>query len=260
MIFNMHKIGRSLVCCLLIGGFCSIGYSQTKSKAPAKKVQSQKAEAKTSSVATAPWKQLNTKERLVEITTDYGVMIAKLYDSTPLHRNNFVKLVQQGFYDSLLFHRVIQNFMIQGGDPTSKNAANGIQLGNGSAPGDKIPAEFKPYLFHKKGVLAAARDNNPQMASSNCQFYIVQGKSYASDELTKALNDRVHKVNPNFNYTPTQQEVYARIGGTPFLDQGYTVFGEVISGLDVIDKIAATPRDATDRPLQNVRMKIRLLN
>jgi cyclophilin family peptidyl-prolyl cis-trans isomerase len=256
----MDKISRRLLCGFIIIFFCVSGYSQTKSKAPAKKVKLQKAEVKTASVATARWKNLNTKERLVEITTDYGVMIAKLYDSTPLHRDNFIKLVQQGFYDSLLFHRVIQNFMIQGGDPASKNAANGVQLGNGSAPGDRIPAEFKPYLFHKKGVLAAARDNNPQMASSNCQFYIVQGKPYASDELTKALNDRVHKVNPNFNYTSTEQEVYARIGGTPFLDQGYTVFGEVISGLDVIDKIAATPRDAADRPLQNVRMKIRLLN
>src|SRR5436305_11999422 len=101
--------------------------------------------------------------RLVEIKTDLGTMVVKLYDSTPLHRDNFIKLVKQGFYDSLLFHRVIQNFMIQGGDPTSKNATSGAQLGNGSAPGDRIPAEFKPYLFHKKGVLAAARDNNPQM-------------------------------------------------------------------------------------------------
>jgi cyclophilin family peptidyl-prolyl cis-trans isomerase len=259
MIFNMHRIVRRFLCSILLVTLCTTSYSQTKSKAPAKKVQPQKAEVRSASVTTA-WKQLNTKERLVEIITDYGVMIAKLYDSTPLHRDNFVKLIQQGFYDSLLFHRIIQNFMIQGGDPASKSAASGVQLGNGSAPGDKIPAEFKPYLFHKKGVLAAARDNNPQMASSNCQFYIVQGKPYTSDELNKALNDRVHKVNPNFNYTATQQKVYARIGGTPFLDQGYTVFGEVISGLDVIDQIAATPRDAADRPLQNVRMKIRLLN
>jgi cyclophilin family peptidyl-prolyl cis-trans isomerase len=259
MSFNMNRIGKCLLfaCCVI--GFSTPVFSQTRTKAVIKKAPVQKTVVKTAT-ASEPWKQLKTNERLVEITTDYGVMIAKLYDSTPLHRDNFIKLVQQGFYDSLLFHRVIQNFMIQGGDPDSKNAAAGIQLGNGSAAGERIPAEFKPYIIHKKGSLAAARDNNPQMASSNCQFYIVQGKPYAIDELNKALTERIHKANPNYVYSPTQQEVYARIGGTPFLDQSYTVFGEVISGLDVIDKIAAAPRDASDRPLQNVRMKIRLLN
>jgi len=204
-----------------------------------------------------PWKLLNTKERLIEITTDYGVMVAKLYDSTPLHRDNFVKLVQQGFFDSLLFHRVIDGFMIQGGDPASKAAPPGIMLGNGSAPGDRIPAEFKPYLFHKKGALAAARDNNPQKASSNCQFYVVQGKPLSPQDLD---GDRMKSAHPGYEYTKTQKEIYNRLGGTPFLDQGYTVFGEVISGLDVIDKIARLPKDANDRPTQDVRMKIRLLN
>ena len=200
------------------------------------------------------------KERLVEISTDYGVMVAKLYDSTPLHRDNFLKLVQQKFYDSLLFHRVISQFMIQGGDPASKDASDSLPLGGGSAPGDRISAELRPYFFHKKGALAAARDDNPEKASSNCQFYIVQGRAITQPDLDKIYNDRVKASNPSFSYTKAQREIYNRIGGTPFLDQGYTVFGEVISGLDVIDKIANLPKDASDRPLQNVRMKIRLLN
>lgn len=206
-----------------------------------------------------PWKMLNSKERLVEITTVYGVLVARLYDSTPLHRNNFVKLVEQKFFDSLLFHRVIEGFMIQGGDPTSKNAPNDMQLGSGSAPGERVPAEFKPYLFHKKGALAAARDNNPEKASSNCQFYIVQGKPMNEQELNTNYESRIKPSNPSFSYTKAQKEIYARIGGTPFLDQSYTVFGEVISGLDVIDKIAKAPKQG-ERPIPNVIMKIRLLN
>lgn len=201
-----------------------------------------------------------TKERLIEISTDYGVMVAKLYDSTPLHRDNFIKLVEQKFYDSLLFHRIINQFMIQGGDPSSKNATDGQPLGGGAAPGDKIPAEFKSSFFHKKGALAAARDDNPERASSNCQFYIVQGKVIPPADLERIYNARVKPSNSSFNYTKNQKEIYNRIGGTPFLDQNYTVFGEVISGLEVIDKIAALPKDAADKPLQNVRMKIRMLN
>ncbi len=207
-----------------------------------------------------PWKYVKTGERLVEIVTDSGTMVAKLYDSTPLHRDNFVKLVQQGFYDSLLFHRVIDQFMIQGGDPNSKTAADGVPLGGGAAPGDRIKAEIKPYLFHKKGSLAAARDNNAEKASSNCQFYVVQGKPIADNDLTNILKQRVMPVNPHFAYSKKQQQAYNKIGGAPFLDQNYTVFGEVISGLDVIDKIARAPKDATDRPLQNIRMKMKMLN
>jgi len=117
-------------------------------------------------------KTVKTTGKLVEINTNYGKMVVKLYDSTPLHRDNFLKLVKEGFYDSLLFHRVITNFMIQGGDPTSKNADSAALLGNGEAPGERIAAEFKPYYIHKKGALAAARDDNPEKASSNCQFFI----------------------------------------------------------------------------------------
>ena len=237
-------------------------FGQTKSKTAVKKAPVRRTAAAIgqSSPTIEPWRRLNTKERLVEITTDYGVMIAKLYDSTPLHRDNFVKLVEQKFYDSLLFHRVISQFMIQGGDPTSKTAPEGVPLGSGSVKGDRIPAEFRPYFFHKKGALAAARDDNPGKASSNCQFYIVQGKAMAPAELDNVYTQRVKPSNPSFNYTGPQKEVYSRIGGTPFLDQGYTVFGEVVSGLDVIDKIARAPKDQSDRPLQNIRMKITLLN
>lgn len=187
-------------------------------------------------------------DTLIEITTNYGTMIARLYNNTPLHRDNFIKLVKQGFYDSLLFHRVISGFMIQGGDPTSKNAAADAMLGAGEVPNaPTIPAEFNKNLIHKKGALAAARDNNPDKKSSNCQFYIVQGKKMDTAQLG------------NNNYTHQQKEIYQRIGGTPFLDNNYTVFGEVFIGMDVIDKIAATKTGNADRPLENVRMKMRVI-
>ncbi|MFN4006352.1 MAG: peptidylprolyl isomerase [Chitinophagaceae bacterium] len=201
-----------------------------------------------------------SKEKLVEIMTSMGTIVVKLYDSTPQHRDNFVRLVQEGFYDSLLFHRVIDGFMIQGGDPTSRNADSTTMLGAGSAPGvERIPAEFKNNLIHKKGALAAARDNNPQMASSNCQFYIVQGKPYSDVEINM-MECRARQNNPAFTYTDAQRKVYKTLGGTPFLDQNYTVFGEVVKGLEVIDLIAKVPRNGNDRPLKNVYMKMRLLN
>jgi peptidyl-prolyl cis-trans isomerase B (cyclophilin B) len=201
-----------------------------------------------------------SKEKLVEIKTDFGTMIVKLYDSTPLHRDNFIAKVKDKFYDSLLFHRVINGFMIQGGDPESKNADSAAMLGGGEAPGDMIPAEFKPFLIHKKGALAMARTNNPEKASSNCQFYIVQGK-VTDDNMLNQIECSIRQGgNMGFYYTDAQRKIYKTIGGTPFLDQNYTVFGEVIKGLEVIDKIAAVQTDPNDRPLKNVRMKIRLLN
>lgn len=201
-----------------------------------------------------------SKEKLVEIKTDLGTIVVKLYDSTPLHRDNFIKLVKQGFYDSLLFHRVIDGFMIQGGDPTSKNADSAAMLGNGEAPGDMIPAEFKNNLIHKKGALAMARTDNPEKASSNCQFYIVQGKP-CSDTLLNQVECSIRQGgNILFSYNDAQRKIYKTIGGTPFLDQNYTVFGEVVKGLDVIDKIASVPRDQNDRPLKDIRMKMRMLN
>jgi peptidyl-prolyl cis-trans isomerase B (cyclophilin B) len=211
-------------------------------------------------VTKATTKAPASKEKLVEIKTDLGTIVVKLYDSTPLHRDNFIKLVKQGFYDSLLFHRVIDGFMIQGGDPESKHADSAAMLGNGEAPGDMIPAEFRDNLIHKKGTLAMARTDNPEKASSNCQFYIVQGKP-CSDTLLNQVECNIRREgNIGFYYTDAERKIYKTIGGTPFLDQNYTVFGEVVKGLDVIDKIAAVPRDQNDRPLKDIRMKMRLLN
>jgi cyclophilin family peptidyl-prolyl cis-trans isomerase len=243
-----------LLALLLIGSLATTA-QQTKPKtAPVKKTVATKPVVKPT---TAPV----SKERLVELTTDYGTMILKLYDSTPLHRDNFIKLVQSGFYDSLLFHRVIAGFMLQGGDPGSKNADSTAMLGGGSAPGPQIPAEFKPQFFHKKGALAAARDGNPAKASSNCQFYIVQGNKVPADQLTQQEQSvKANAGNPNFKYSASQKEIYQKIGGTPFLDQNYTVFGEVISGMDVIDRIAAVQKGQADRPKTDVRMKMRMLN
>ena len=161
------------------------------------------------------------------IHTEFGDMKGILYNETPKHRDNFVKLVKSGFYDGLLFHRVIMGFMIQGGDPTSKNAKPGQRLGNGD-PGYTIPAEFNPALKHKRGALAAARTGdevNPTKASSGSQFYIVQPEK-----------------------------------GTHFLDMNYTVFGEITDGFDVIDKIASAPKDASDRPLKDIKMTIKLID
>ncbi len=185
----------------------------------------------------------------VKITTDSGVIVVKLYDSTPLHRDNFAKLVKEHFYDSLIFHRVINGFMIQGGDPQSKYAAPGAMLGNGGGDMARIPAEFKPSLFHKKGTLCAARDGNPEKASSACQFYIVQGRTFTDAELD----------NMPIKYTAEQRLAYKTLGGTPFLDQNYTVFGEVISGLNVIDKIASVAKGNADRPVGDVRMKMEVV-
>ena len=195
------------------------------------------------------------RKRDVLMQTTMGDMVIRLSDSTPLHRDNFLKLVKVGYYDSVLFHRVIKNFMIQGGDPNSKGAMAGKPLGDGG-PGYTIPAEFRKTLFHKKGALAAARmgDNvNPTKASSGSQFYIAQGKVF-----TDAGLDSVETFRLNGRKIPAEQrEVYKTIGGTPHLDQGYTVYGEVVKGLDVVDKIAAVQTSRgqdRDRPLQDVRI------
>ncbi len=173
--------------------------------------------------------------------TDAGTIEGILYDKTPLHSKNFVKLSKSGFYNGLLFHRVIPNFMIQGGDPNSRNAKPDIMLGDGDT-GKKIPAEFKYEYFHKRGALAAARDNNPEKASSGCQFYIVEGKKYTEAELTGMEKAREMKI------PDTHKKVYESVGGTPFLDGNYTVFGEVTKGMDAVDKIVNSPRNRNDRP------------
>ena len=195
------------------------------------------------------------RKRDVLMETTMGDIVIRLSDSTPLHRDNFLKLVKVGYYDSVLFHRVIKDFMIQGGDPDSKRAAAGKPLGNGG-PGYTVPAEFRKTLFHKKGVIAAARtgDNmNPAKASSGSQFYIVQGKVFTDGAL-----DSVERFRLNGRKIPAEQRaVYKTLGGTPHLDQGYTVYGEVVKGLDVIDKIATVQTSKAqdrDRPLQDVRI------
>lgn len=246
------------------------------------------------------------------ISTPYGNMKVKLFRETPKHRENFIKLVKEGFYDSLLFHRVINNFMIQGGDPDSRYANDTAALGYGDVD-HWIPSEFNKKIFHKKGMLAAARESddvNPGKESSGSQFYIVMGKKFDSAGLKKIefrINkDLIRKINyniaysgksqalrslymrldkegkedslkivsgqltdpvsierynntPHYTFSDKQKEIYYTIGGTPHLDMNYTVFGEVIEGLDVIDKIAAVKTNKNDRPLENIRMKISIV-
>jgi cyclophilin family peptidyl-prolyl cis-trans isomerase len=235
----------------------------------------------------------------VQLKTTHGEITLQLYNETPLHRDNFIKLVKDGVLDSALFHRVIGDFMIQGGDTESKYAQAGDTLGSHDLP-YTIPAEFSPFLFHKKGVLAAARGNHPDRVSSSTQFYITQGKVY-NDSLLSIAEERINnwlaeyhikhdttyreqldsmyqametedwetssRLNRMFtkqakDYTAfeaysipaDQRELYKTIGGTPHLDQNYTVFGEVIAGLAVVDSIAAEATNQLDRPLRDVRI------
>lgn len=254
--------------------------------------------------------QTYSKETIL-ISTEFGDMKIKLFNETPKHRDNFLKLVQEHFYDSLLFHRVIQDFMIQGGDPDSKHAAPAKFLGDGDLK-YTIPAEFVPTLCHKKGMLCAARngdDVNPEKASSACQFYIVQGKVRNDEDLVsfekrinkpiiskikedilnkpenKSLKDKmdafkkeqnndslmvyfkvVNKLveeefakTPHYSFPPEHKTIYKTIGGTPHLDSQYTIFGEVIEGLSVIDKIAAVGKNKDDRPLIDIRMWVKII-
>jgi len=244
------------------------------------------------------------KDSLITIKTSFGEMKAVLHDQTPKHKENFIKLVKSGFYDSLVFHRIIEGFMIQGGDPDSKNAQPGKPLGSGG-PGYTIPAEFNSSLIHKKGALSAARmgdEQNPQKESSGSQFYIVQGRKYTSIELTTVLNklassignylestgytvlrnelinlyqtnqdaylEKLTSLKPNMekalgtafsgDFSVGRIEAYTTTGGAPHLDDDYTVFGQVVDGLDVIDKIASQSTDSRNRPLQDILMEIDL--
>ncbi len=251
---------------------------------------------------------LPSKNELIAIHTPYGTMKVKLYDETPLHKANFLSLVDSGYYDSTLFHRVISSFMIQGGDPDSRRAKAGKKLGDGG-PGYTIPAEFVPGIFHKRGVIAAARmgdDVNPSKASSGSQFYIVQGKVFSEQELQE-MEERTNQMRKqkavmsvlqakdqsefravymqamasksqvqidsltavmekkaaanwdSIKLTPKQIELYSTIGGTPHLDGSYTVFGEVVSGLEILDSIAAQPVDGNNRPKQDVWMTMEMV-
>lgn len=190
-------------------------------------------------------------QTIVVFNTTAGDFKIRLYDETPLHKENFIKLVKQGYYNGILFHRVIPAFMIQTGDPNSRNARPGQTLGDGG-PGYTIPAEFLPQFFHKKGAIAAARQGdqvNPQKKSSGSQFYIVQGQP-----LTKAQLDALVQSNRHQPFSDEQIESYTTTGGTPHLDDNYTVFGEVFEGLDIIDKIAAEQTDPRNRPVNDIKI------
>ncbi|WP_425075686.1 peptidylprolyl isomerase [Psychroserpens sp. S379A] len=247
---------------------------------------------------------VNSNDKIkVEMTTNYGTMLIELHNETPLHRDNFLKLVEERAYDSLLFHRVIENFMIQGGDPDSKYAKSGAFLGEGDLD-YSVEAEFRQNLFHKKGALATAREETLGRVSSAMQFFIVQGKVFNDstlnvaedrinnmiarhhiinrdttlfrafhkayennkDKLAEKLNDSIQNLAASFSdfnryvIPESHREVYKTIGGTPHLDQNYTVFGEVIKGLNIIDSIAKVKTDKWDRPVKNVVIKsIRIL-
>lgn len=248
------------------------------------------------------------EETQVLIETDKGDIVVKLYNETPKHRDNFIKLVKSGFYEDLLFHRVIQDFMIQGGDPNSRDAQPGAMLGSGDT-GTLIDAEFRfPQLFHKRGVLAAARegdDVNPEKKSSGCQFYLVTGKVFSDQDLNEIersrretaiqgevnklvksnakqfseierSNDmmrlqvymdslrneatRIYEANGNpFVFTDEVREIYKTKGGTPWLDNNYTVFGEVVEGMDVVDKIQQVRTNRQNRPEEDIKMKMKIL-
>jgi len=246
-------------CLFFVGdGFAQVAKKPVPKKVVAKKVVKGKPVIKGKPVVVSKIKKpIGTsaidKSVKVKIVTDSGIMIVKLYDSTPLHRDNFVKLVKEGFYDSLMFHRIIQGFMIQGGDPASKNAEPGAMLGGGGGDMTRIPAEFRKSIIHKKGALAAARDGNAEKASSACQFYIVQGKTLSDGEIDM-MEQRIGS-----KYTLTQRNIYKNMGGTAMLDQNYTVFGEVISGLEVVDKIASAAKAPGDRPIGDIRMKMEVM-
>ena len=197
----------------------------------------------------------------VALETRFGTMTIELFDNTPAHRDNFIKLAEEGFYNDLLFHRVIKDFMVQGGDPNSRGAAPGARLGTGG-PGYTIEAEMDSTHMHLKGALSAARQGdqvNPEKRSSGSQFYIVQGKTYTGDELAN-FESRMQRNHPGFAYTKEQKAAYAEDGGTPFLDMEYTVFGQVIDRLDIIDSIAAVRTARGDRPEEDVTMRIRLID
>lgn len=192
---------------------------------------------------------------LVKIETSYGTMIAELYDKTPKHRDNFIKLSEEGYYEDLLFHRVISGFMIQGGDPNSRGASTETRLGTGG-PGYQVDAEITDDFAHVKGALAAARIGgpaNPQKKSSGSQFYIVQGKPVNNQQMAQM------EARLGINYPESVRSRYLEHGGTPFLDQEYTVFGQVIEGLDIVDKIAQVRTAPGDRPLEDVWMKVTVI-
>ena len=211
-----------------------------------------KSDSDTTTQESAQTSQNNNTDKMTQVLlkTTFGDIVIALYDDTPGHKANFEKLVRNNFYDGVLFHRIIKGFMIQGGDPNSKTAKAGQHLGNGDV-GYTIPAEFVPARYHKRGAVAAAREGdqvNPQKASSGCQFYIVDGTVYDNDKMSM-IAQRTGKT-----FTPEQIQAYTTVGGAPWLDGDYTVFGEVIEGMDVVDKIASQQKDGSDRPVEDIKI------
>ncbi len=195
------------------------------------------------------------KQTRVELFTSKGTIVLKLYNETPIHRDNFVKLVKEGYFNDLLFHRVIEDFMIQGGDPDSRDAAPDKLLGEGD-PGYTLPAEIKfPQIYHKRGVLAAAREGdqtNPERRSSGSQFYIVWGKTFSREDIEKVA---AHVERTTGYIMPEElKNYYMHYGGTPHLDGAYTVFGEVVKGLEVVNAIQQVATDRNDRPLEDIKI------
>ena len=206
------------------------------------------------------------KETLVKITTPYGDVVVKLYDSTVQHKENFIKLASRGYFDGLLFHRVIEKFMIQGGDPTSRNAKPGVLLGDGDT-NYTVPFEYIPSYLHKRGAFGAARegdDVNPLKEDELKAFHMMvdQRDTASIRNVIEKYHDAVEaeylRTKP-FKITDAQRRVYTTIGGTPHLDGAYTVFGEVVSGMEVVDKIAAVKTDTNDRPVKDIPMTIKLI-
>ncbi len=190
----------------------------------------------------------------VKIDTDKGSCLLRLYNETPKHRDNFIKLVKEGYYDDLLFHRVINNFMVQGGDPDSRHAAQKQELGNGG-PDYKIVSEIQDGLYHKKGAIGAARDDNPAKQSSASQFYLVHGRVFSEAGLDSLEISRMKGK----KFSAAQRASYTSIGGAPHLDGNYTVFGELLNGVPTVDAIAIVKTDAKDRPVEDIKMKMTLL-
>lgn len=205
------------------------------------------------------WAQTEEPRPVVRLETDSGTVSIALYNETPIHRDNFLKLVGEGFYDGVLFHRVINRFMVQTGDSLSRHAAPGQELGDGFYEAYQLPAEFRfPQLFHKRGAVAAAREGdhvNPRRQSSMCQFYIVTGHRYSPNALDD-VEERVSQATKEiFRFPKEVREAYQQVGGAPHLDTQYTVFGEVVEGMDVVNRIQLAETDPNDRPLTDIRIR-----
>lgn len=257
-----------LATCVILGSAsgCDEAQREADNSSESQEQQANQADsdaAKAADANTDEYEAGPDKNARVRISTRFGDMVVELFDETPRHRDNFLKLADEGFYDGLLFHRVMKNFMVQGGDPDSRDAAPNVRLGRGG-PGYTTPAEFRDTLVHIRGMLSAARQPdqvNPRKESSGSQFYIVHGQPVPAETLMQfeQRRNRGKDSTEYIPYTDYQIEMYTRIGGTPHLDGDYTVFGRVLEGMDIIDSIAAVQVDRANRPIEDVKMEIEVL-